>query len=66
MKTILGEKTHDNGFSIFHVWGNLSGEEISIFYATKNIKCLISKYRKNKSVFIDPASTNLKQEYVII
>lgn len=66
METVLGKDTHQEGYSIFHVWGELNRKQISLFYATKDVRKLIGKYRRNKKVFVDPASTNLKKEYIVI
>lgn len=66
LKTIKGEDTFKNGYSIFHVWGNLKGVEISLYYATKNPKKLVSKYKANPKVYINPSGTSLERNYTII
>ncbi|MBV1929156.1 MAG: hypothetical protein KUG81_06545 [Gammaproteobacteria bacterium] len=63
--TIEGNKTHEDGYRIFHVWGTLNTEQISRFYASKSSLKVIDKYPQAK-VYINIASVNLKTIYPIL
>lgn len=66
MKTITGQQAINEGFRVFHVWGKAKdGEILSKFYATKDATGLLAKYNSEKRVYIDVASFNLKENYIV-
>ena len=63
--TVKGNELHLKGYNLFHIWGNMEGDQISKFYASKSPSRVSSKFDYPK-VYVSIAMPDVNKEYEII